>query len=131
MVETLQVFSSVELLGAAVVRTRRGVKMLAGLVMVLLVIVLGIVIIYNFTTVQQKPAAGLSSQASSQAYQTMLHEFNVQTGAHADIVYYSGMVTHRLLGAETVQILADNHKVYSVQVNRNGTILSVHASTWP
>lgn len=118
-------------MGAEVVSIRRGVKLVAGLVTILLVIVLGIVIIYSFTSVKHKQAGVLPPQASSHAFQMMLHEFNQKTGTHADIVYYSGMVTHRVLGAETVQILADNHKVYSVKVNRDGVILSIHLSPWP
>ena len=104
-------------------------RQLAGLVITVIVIVVGVVIVHNMTSVKQKRQDVLSSQAGINAFHTMLRQFEEKTKIPPDIVYYSGMVTHRLLGAETVQILAVNHKVYNVTVNQRGIIQSIQRTS--
>ncbi len=97
--------------------------------MIAAVIIVGIIIVHNMETVQQKRQNVLSAQAGIDAYRTMVQQFQEKTKVRANIVYYSGMVTHRLLGAETVQILAANHKVYNVTVNERGMIQSIQRTS--
>ncbi len=104
-------------------------KWLTGVALLLVVILLGIVSVHHMKDGTTQNHSQLFQQSELAAFQTMKREFRQQTGTGAHLVYYSGMVTARLIGAETVQILGDNHKVYNVTVNRSGHILVIRCAT--